>query len=486
MSRNTPPDILLFMSDQHHALYAGFAGHPIVATPHMDALAADGTVFDAAYTACPLCVPARSAMLTGRLPSRTGIFTNNGVIPSDHATFAHSLGAAGYDVVLCGRMHFLGEDQRHGFTRRLVGDYTPLYWGRYGAARADLGPFVGTSAREYDKVVGGGTSPVLEYDRAVIASALDYLEQDHDRPQCIVVGTYAPHHTFVAPPELYRRYRELADVPESFSEDTGQPHPVLAKRRRDDWDETLLRRIRAAYFGMITHLDDQLGQVRGAWHRFLDRRGSPGVFVYLSDHGEHAGEHRMQGKGTFFECSARIPLIVAGDGVQPGKRVSGPVSIMDVGPTLCELAAAEPPPGSDGTSLATVLSGEPVEPTRHVLSEYVDRGTRDEATPGRMVRRGKWKFITYAGYEQDDLLFDLETDPHEMSNLAKTEPAVAEALRSIALAGWDTEAIVRRFRENAAHARVLSRWGAAVDVDEPERWPVPDRFRTEPPPVTED
>ncbi|HUV39398.1 MAG TPA: sulfatase/phosphatase domain-containing protein, partial [Planctomycetota bacterium] len=165
---------------------------------------------------------------------------------------------------------------------------------------------------------------------------------------------------------------------------------------------------------------------------------------------------------------------------------SGPVSIMDVGPTLCELAAAEPPPGSDGTSLATVLSGEPVEPTRHVLSEYVDRGTRDEATPGRMVRRGKWKFITYAGYEQDDLLFDLETDPHEMSNLAKTEPAVAEALRSIALAGWDTEAIVRRFRENAAHARVLSRWGAAVDVDEPERWPVPDRFRTEPPPVTED
>jgi len=477
MAADSRPDILVFMSDQHNAGYTGFAGHPVVETPHMDSLAEAGTVFDAAYTACPLCVPSRSAMLTGHLPSKTGIFTNDGAIREDQATFAHALGAAGYDVVLCGRMHFMGADQRHGFTRRLVGDYTPLLWGRYGIKRDDLGDFVETSAGKFAKIVGGGTSPVLEYDRAVVAAAIEYLEQDHARPQCLVVGTYAPHHTFVAPSELYQHYREIVTLPESFTREVDTIHPVMALRRRDDWDEETVLRIRAAYFGMITNLDAQLGEVRQAWQQFTKRRGTRDVFMYLSDHGEHAAEHNMQGKGTFFECSARIPLVAAGEGVRAGGRVTSPVSILDVGPTLCELAGADGPPDPDGVSLTSVLAGGPGDAGRYVLSEFILRGGQGELVPGRMVRLGKWKYITYAGYEAHDLLFDLDADALELHNAARENADLAGELHAIACRNWDSTGVRRRHETQSAHFRILRQWGNAVDVEEPERWPVPSWLR---------
>ncbi len=227
MQPSRPPDILVFMTDQHNACISETAGDPYVSTPNLTRLAADGTEFSNAYTSCPLCVPARSSMLTGQLPSRNGIFTNSGIISSEQATFVHGLAAAGYETVLCGRMHFLGPDQFHGFTRRLVGDFTPCFHGRGGSCRADLGPYVGTPAGDFTKLYGGGTSPVLEYDHAVIEAALDYLAEPHDRPVFLLVGTYGPHHTFVAPPELYRSYLDRIEPPDPASLDHLALHPAL-------------------------------------------------------------------------------------------------------------------------------------------------------------------------------------------------------------------------------------------------------------------
>jgi choline-sulfatase len=104
------PDILFFFSDQHHGLYSGYAGHPVVNTPNLDRLVEEGTAFDMAYTSCPLCVPARSSMLTGQYPSKNGVFNNAHILRSDQAPFIHSLVAEGYETVLCGRMHFMGAD----------------------------------------------------------------------------------------------------------------------------------------------------------------------------------------------------------------------------------------------------------------------------------------------------------------------------------------------------------------------------------------
>ncbi|MDQ1913834.1 sulfatase-like hydrolase/transferase [Paenibacillus sp. GD4] len=468
---NQSPDILVFLSDQHHAKYAGYVGHDTVRTPHMDQLAEEGTVFEAAYTSCPLCVPSRISMLTGQLPEKTGVYDNNGALGGDQATFLHGIAAAGYETVLCGRMHFLGDDQRHGFTRRIMGEMTPLYWGRYGPHRKDLGPYVGTMANQSLKIVGGGTSPVLEYDKAVIRAALEYLQQEHHKPQCIVVGTYGPHHSFVAPPELYQHYKPVAGVPDSFYRENGHPALQELHEQFQALNEENLIKVRAAYLGMIETIDGQLGEVRSAWREYLKRSGRPGVFVYMSDHGEQAGEQRLLGKSTFYEGSAAIPMMISGHGVIAGRRVSQPVSIMDLGPTLCEFAGADTPPRPDGISLKPLIAGGP-ESDRYVISECM-ANVDGKPVPGRMLRWRQWKYVSYAALDSHDMLFDLSADPCELNNLAADRTDIAQSLRDTLYQSWNIPAIVEKHTAKVEHHRLLSKWGYIVDVAEPERWPVP-------------
>ncbi|MCL2832826.1 MAG: sulfatase-like hydrolase/transferase [Treponema sp.] len=471
------PDILIFLSDQHNAMLTGFSGDKIVRTPNMDKLAADGTFFKAAYTPSPLCVPARSAFLSGLLPEKTMCFENGSVLPGDRATFIHSIAAEGYETVLCGRMHFMGEDQRHGFTKRLVGDMTPLIWGRGGDLRKDLGPYVATLANRYAKVVGGGTSPVLEYDRAVIAAALEYLAAPHDKPQCVVVGTYGPHHTYVAPPELFKEY--LEKVPEPVANEKNRNfklNEILAGKVPDLPDDTK-HRIKAAYYGMITQLDSQLGEVRSAWEVYLKRQNREGVFVYISDHGDQIGEHGLYNKTTYFEGSAAIPMIFEGFGVQKGRSITGAVSLLDVGPTLCEMIGAEPLPEQDGKSLAAQLAGGPDQTERSVLSEFLDRSASHGLTPSRMIRKGKWKYVAYAGFENEDLMFDISADPHELHNCILEHPKEALELHDEIYKDWDIPGIIKKSQIMFKHMHLLSRWGAAVDVPESERWLIPEKAR---------
>ena len=192
-------DILLYMSDQHSFGLQGYAGNGIVRTPMLDYLAENGTAMMNASTACPLCVPARAAMISGQLPSNNGVLFNFNAISSDKATFLHSLTVAGYETVLCGRMHFVGPDQRHGYSRRVAGDRTPVFHNSVPGNPGIRG-FDENSSVYY---IGTGDSPVLAYDRYVVDHALEYLAQDHDRPQFLTVGTYGPHFPYVAPKELY-------------------------------------------------------------------------------------------------------------------------------------------------------------------------------------------------------------------------------------------------------------------------------------------
>ena len=119
-------DILLFISDQHSWLQQGYAGDPVIRTPNLDRIASEGTAMQNASTPYPVCVPARMAMLTGQLASRCGVMSNMAALDSNRATFAHCLNTAGYETVLCGRMHFVGPDQRHGFSKRIAGDITAI------------------------------------------------------------------------------------------------------------------------------------------------------------------------------------------------------------------------------------------------------------------------------------------------------------------------------------------------------------------------
>lgn len=464
-------DYLIFLSDQHRGDFIHAAGNELLRTPTFDKLSECGTRFDSAYTACPLCVPARVSMLSGELPMHTQVYTNHGAIRDDAATFLHSLAAEGYETVLCGRMHFEGPNQRHGFTKRIFGDLLQLYPGQEDAYR-ELSYYRPTISEDgCSQIVGGGEhSPTLDYDRQVIAKALEYLNQDHEKPQCIVVGVYAPHFPFVGPSELYQYYYDK--LKESDQGDNAYDYivPMLEQRYQyHDRDQVL--KMRAAYHAMVENLDSQVGCVYSAWEEFLHRRGTKGVFVYTSDHGEQLGERNLYAKKTLFDNAARIPMIFTGDGVKEGHVCRTPVSLMDVGVTFCDMEGSMIPYGIDAKSLLKLVEGEE-EAERTVFSECMEK-TEKGFCPGIMVRKGNYKLIRYFGYEDHSLLFDMKEDPKEVHNLAELQPETAQSLSDLIHCIWNPEQIIKEHVKRTEHIKILMKWGKTVHPEETERWHIP-------------
>lgn len=478
------PDILIFMTDQHTPLYSGFMGGQ-VDTPNMNQLCEDGTSFTEAYTSCPLCVPARVSMLSALRPSNTGIFTNSDALPDMTPTFLHNLVEAGYETVLCGRMHFVGKDQRHGFMKRVAKDITPVTWTRhFEKLQKERGVFTRTfGARWSTTVIGGGESPVLHYDEYVINHALEYLSKAHDRPICMIVGVYAPHFPYVAPEELFRKYWERTELPVSWFDETE--HPLLKRFVQHDADEETVRGALSAYLGMIENVDMQLGKVRNAFNQYCANRGVEGIFCYISDHGDQCGDRKMFGKETFFEKSAKIPFIFAGNGIAKKKTMDTLSSIMDLGPTLLDLVGAKSMMDVDGKSLAEYLKDrqnqkDDEEKDCFAYSEYLVRidggnpyGIRENAeySYGLMVRYRQYKLITYTGYEEYDLLYDLEQDSDERTNLAAMQPEILKFMRELAARiGKPDKAIKLQKKLDRATQLFVAYEKAIGGTDESERW----------------
>lgn len=471
-------DILLYISDQHAWRQQGYAGDPLIRTPNLDRIAAEGCAMQNACTSYPVCVPARMSMLSGQLASRCGVMSNMMALDSNRATFAHCLNSVGYETTLCGRMHFVGPDQRHGFSRRIAGEMTAIYRNRPSAAFAqergvhDKTPQGGPACLS---VIGAGDSPTLAYDRYVVEQAEEYLAHTYEKPQFLCVGTYGPHHPYVAPKELYDYYYDRVTVPEeSFS---YPEHPAIEGRILRDTDPEVVRAVRAAYYGMVEFEDAQIGRVYDAFQRYLQRSGREGVFIYVSDHGEHAGYRGYYGKNTFYDPSVHVPMLFSGTGIPQGRRFYGAVSLMDICPTICDLAGAPCPPEPDGVSLMPQLSGAPEEKDRMVISEVGGdiRIRTQHFSYGQMVRCGTCKLIHYAGYEEADLMFDTAADPDESVNVIAEHRELAAAMRDLLQKNCppvdELRRQAQRFNENL---KILGR----CDFDNAEeRWHAPESAR---------
>ncbi len=285
------------------------------------------------------------------------------MLASDIPTFAHGLGVAGYEAVLGGRMHFVGPDQRHGFERRIVGDVLSPF---PGGPPPDLGsvPTVTTGqSREGVEISGPGRTAYQAYDVAVTDACCWYLEaRDRtggDRPFCLVVGYVLPHCPFICPKRLYDEYFDRVDIPQVPPDYMDRLHPAvrLWRERRgvNGLEEEAVRRARAAYYGLVTFMDEQIGRLLETLSEASFREDT--AVVYVSDHGEMVGEHGMWWKSSFYEGSARVPMIWSWPGRFGEGRVPRVTSLLDVGPTLLDLAGADPLPGVSGRSLAGFLRG---------------------------------------------------------------------------------------------------------------------------------
>lgn len=473
---NSKPDMMIYMSDQHGADYCHWGTVP-VDTPVLSQMRENGTSFEAAYTPCPLCVPARMSMMSAKLPSGTGVYENGYTLADLIPCFTHALAAAGYETVLIGRMHFTGRDQRHGFTKRIAPDITPVSWKKpFQKIVEERGRTVSAfSSNGATDLVGAGVSIVTDYDHMVLEHALQYLKEEHDKPQFILVGTFGPHFPYITEEGMYRKYYERAEAPEYFEREAlpeyiRQIPPLSGKVKGELVTPEIARGCLAAYCGQIEVMDRQIGILRHSFQEFAQKRGNGQVFGYISDHGDMAGERRMYGKQTYFEKSAKIPMIFEGNQIRKGNVVKHLVSLLDVGPTLCDLAGTSFENG-DGVSLKPYLEGESrgQNSGRVVVSQLVDL-VGDSPCASVMLRYRQYKYILYHRYENQALLFDLECDPKEEHNILQQDSERAAWFLQKAQESTDFERMERQYLEHKRDAGLFRAFEEAVGFDDSERW----------------
>ena len=421
------PNIVLIMADQLAASALPCYGHSVVQAPHLSALAEEGVVFDNAYCNSPLCAPSRASMLSGQLPSKNGAYDNAGLLAADTPTFAHYLRRAGYATSLAGKMHFVGPDQLHGFEERLTTDIYP----------SDFGWTPDWTRKErfswYHNllsVVQAGvceTSNQLDFDEEVAHRAVrkvyDLARSPDPRPFFLNVSFTHPHDPYAITQEYWDRYdHDAIDLPSipPLPYDELDPH---SQRLYDacalgDYAQTeaRVRNARHAYYGMVSYIDDKVGQLLEALEKTGQRENT--LIIFTADHGDMLGERGLWYKMSFFESSARIPLLIHAPKHFAPKRVAASVSLVDMLPTLTELAGGVTDYVSplEGQSLLPLLEGDPdavSQTERTVYGEMLGEGA---VAPVLMIRRGRYKYIYSEG--DPEQLYDVESDPCERINLA--------------------------------------------------------------------
>ena len=454
------PNILLIMADQLIPFLTGPYGHEVVQTPNLDHLADEGVTFDAAYSPCPVCAPARASMLTGCYSSNIGAYDNAATFSSAQPTLPHYLTLAGYDTVLSGKMHFVGADQLHGYSRRFTTNVYPADFS-WVPVRGKDQPSERSHALNYvgEAVQVGRWSQFLSGDAETHFRAIEYLRAKNIQktasnprfgsvaPFFLTVSYHHPHEPFWPPQEYWELYKDAEiDIPE-FPKNLEKTWSTLDRwlnvyhgieKAKNLRDPESLRRVRRAYYALVTYVDHKVGELL----KTLEETGFSDntLVVFTSDHGDMLCEKGMVQKRTFYEWSSRVPLLMRFlNGRWAGQRVLEPVNLVDILPTLLDVVdfPAENRLPVDGRSLLNLISALEKD-NRFTFSEYHSQGSH---VPCFMVREGRYKYVYIHGYESQ--LFDLEVDPGEWRNLAR-QPEYAETeahLKGLIFSHFDPDTI---------------------------------------------
>ncbi len=457
------PNILIVMVDQLNGTLWPDGPAPFLKTPHLRQLAAQSARFANAYTASPLCAPARASFMSGQLPTRTRVYDNAAEFASDIPTFAHHLRRAGYHTALSGKMHFVGPDQLHGFEERLTTDIYPADFGWTPDYRKP-GERIDWWYHNLGSVTGAGVAEItnqLEYDDEVAhhagAKLYDLSRGADSRPWCLTVSFTHPHDPYVARRQhwdLYEGCTHLDPVVPPIPFNSQDPHSQRLMLACDHAASTItqehVRRARRAYFANISYCDDKIGELLDILER--TRMADNTIVVFVSDHGDMLGERGLWFKMSFREGSCRVPLMIKAPGL-PAGRIDQPVSTLDVLPTLAQLAGLDLSavmPWTDGESLVPLARG--TGSRGPVPMEYAAEGSQ---APMVAFVEGPYK-ATACAIDPPEL-YHLGADPHEKVNLA-SDPAHASAqarLRDAIAQRWSLPAFDAAVRESQARRWVV-------------------------------
>ncbi len=469
----TKPNIVFIVSDQHRTGLTKRSGYPLDTSPTLDKLSDSGVSFDHAYATCPLCVPSRISMLTGRWPEahrvRMNFAMNDAFFEKDLYQVAKEMG---YRTGLAGK--------NHTYKRKEDLDF----WREYGLAKGWMPPDAPPAYQEYQHWLGGlhanvslSSTPFpleVQFPYRIVSDAIEFMDQAGTQPFILQVGFSEPHDPEQVPKPYWDMY-----PPDQVPDRCAGPEALQKLGYRAQWlhgyanarfpTDQHWRRYKSNYLGMLRLLDDQL--TRLVEHMKQKNLLRNTIVIYLADHGDYLMDYGLPRKGVgLFECLTRIPMVWSGYGIHPSAVGSSAfVSMADVMPTLCEAMGADIPHGVQGRSLWPLLQGNdyPREEFRSIYSEaglgglYYDSSDAvqysspkesappkmsDSPTPPghgwdelnkvsqsgleKMVRMGDWKLIyDMMGYGQ---LYHLPSDPCELKNLFGQPSAANEQMRLMA------------------------------------------------------
>ncbi|MCF8379625.1 MAG: sulfatase-like hydrolase/transferase [Bacteroidales bacterium] len=461
------PNILIIMTDQQAWDAAGYAGNDIIKTPNLDRLAREGVNFSHAITPCPVCAPARTSILTGRLTESTTIRENNDSKTGEckYPSFDEILVSQGYKSEYYGKFHSPEQMARVYMNPPIEGlegteqivRWEPIYvkyiqdnFKKRPLKKGELYettfyggtvPYKLDPTDRYYKYMDTGIIPVEESKKSLSQAdihgvldlpaeytitaiqgkqAIGALERLKDEKFILTCSFHCPH-VPITPSEPYASLYKTEDMITSGSiEDRRENSPYSPGKEIYPYsDREMVKYMTANYYAFVTEIDDWLGKI-------LDKADELNLtentlVVFVSDHGEMLGAHGMRGKFNFFEESVRVPFIIRYPGkINAGQTISNPVSILNIFPTILDFAGQKNIP-TDGYSLRGLMEGTDDPKYDFAVSEWQ---WKNESVPSIMIRTKDWKLMTThrSGGKNVEVLFDLKNDPLELNNLLGTNP----------------------------------------------------------------
>lgn len=442
------PNILLILVDQWRGDHLGIEGHPVLSTPNLDFLGTRGAHFRRAYSECPSCIPARRTLFSGQSPEAHGMVGMKGNVPWDPGhTLPGELARAGYQTEMIGKLHLFPRRKLYGFHHIRLAEATNrqdegndyLDWLRDGGAvpleTEEFGVAHGVSPNGWV----GRPSHLPEHKTHsfwVVSQAQEFLrKRDPTVPFFLNVSFIDPHPPLTPPRFYYDRYMDT-DIPEPAIGDWAPDVPPTKGQDPNAWfvnlDHQTMRRCRAAYYGLMNHVDDQIARLLDYMRLYGHARDT--LILFTSDHGEMLGDHHMYRKCFPYEGSARVPFLLHAPpsmGLQRGVTSFAPVGLQDVMPTLLDAGGVDIPDTVTGRSVLPLLregaSGDDGERWRDAIhGEHSGLYENDLGNHFLVGERYKYVWWSQTGREQ---LFDLNEDPQELRDLARdpgSEPLLSK------------------------------------------------------------